>query len=176
MVAVTKDSHPWAFVKDNNSQRFVPGLELLGDGYYTEYLAERFPGGAGTHYAAATTDNEGNTYILTKHYTSTFPNMCLVMELTDRLTKADLYLRVEHRDRTHNEWADQLAGLDDTGFNPARRWTPTAPLAIFDLTYRLAKELQLDQPRKLKQQEYRIQCQEDMTESPRMTPGKRGRR
>ena len=76
------------------------------------------------------------------------------MELVDRLTRADLYLRVEHRERTHNVWADQLADLDSTGFNPTRRWHPSAPLTIFDLTYKLAQQLGLDQPRKMKHQEY----------------------
>ena len=59
-------------------------LELLGDVYYTEYIEEHPPGAAGPHYASPNTDNQGNTYIITKHWTSTFPNMCLVMELTTR--------------------------------------------------------------------------------------------
>jgi hypothetical protein len=154
MVPITPPTHAWAYKKDNDPQRFIAALELLGDVYYTEYIATKYPGCAGTHYAPATTDNQGNSYIITKHYTSTFPNQCLVMELVDRLTRADLYLRVEHRERTHNVWADQLADLDSTGFNPARRWHPSAPLTIFDLTYKLAQQLGLDQPRKMKHQEY----------------------
>ena len=154
MVSVTEETHPWFFTKNHDPQKFVPGLELTGDIYYTEYIAEKYPGAAGTHYAPATTDNEGNTYVITKHYTSTFPNCCLVMELTDRITRADLYLRVEHRDRTQNFWADQLAALDSTGFNPARRWDPTQPLTMFEMTYKMARALYLDQPRALKQQEY----------------------
>ena len=93
------------------------------------------------------------------------------MELTDRLTRADLYLRVEHRDRTHNEWADALANLNATGFNPARRWHPTAATRIFELTYKLATELyKLDKPKVLKREEYlRSQPEEStqLTDTPR---------
>ncbi len=40
---------------------------MLGDIYYTEYINKRYKGMAGTHYASATTDNQGNSYILAKH-------------------------------------------------------------------------------------------------------------
>ena len=106
MVPVTPTTHPWANCKENDPQRYIAALELLGDIYYTEYIANKYPGYAGTHYAPATTDNQGHSYIITKHCTSSFPNQCLAMELVDRLTRADLYLRVEHRERTHNVWAD----------------------------------------------------------------------
>ena len=101
MVPVVPQTHPWAFVKNHNPQLFIAALELLGDIYYAEYIAEKYPGHAGTHYARATTDNQGNTYILAKHYTSAFPHMCLVMEMThlhlmkgERLKK-DLKVQVD---------------------------------------------------------------------------------
>ena len=75
------------------------------------------------------------------------------MELCDKLTKADLYLRIEHRDRTLNVWADQLANRNSTCFNSARRGKPTAPFTMFDVTYRMAKALRLDKPQGLKQKE-----------------------
>ena len=143
---------------------FIACLERLGDIYYTEYIAERYHGHSGTHYAQATTDNQGNTYIINKHYTSKFPGCCLTMELVDRLTKADLYLRVEHRDRTLNVWADQLAALDATGFNPARRWRPKQPLQMFDTTYQMAIDMKLHLPTDTKRKEYLLQQHETRTD------------
>ena len=132
----------------------VAGCELYGDIRYTEYIGTRHPGTAGTHTASKNTDNKGNTYIISKHYTSKWPNAGLAMELTDRQLKYDLYLRVDHKDRSDNEWADQLANQDDTGFDPKKRWVPTAPMEVFNIVYELATALKLDKSKELKQEEF----------------------
>ena len=153
-IPITPESHPWVYEKDDDPQRFISSLELLADVYMVEYLGTRHPGQAGQLYAPLTTDNYGNTFIIKKHFTATFPNCCLVMELTDRLIRSDMYLRIEHRDRENNEWADQLAGQDATGFDPAKRWKPTAPMKIFDDTYKHAKAMKMDKRKEHKQQEH----------------------
>ena len=160
MIPITPTSHPWVDAKDDDPQRFISSLELLADVYMVEYLSERHAGQAGQFYAPLTTDNYGNTFIIKKHWTPTFPNCCLVMELTDRLINSDMYLRIEHRDREDNEWADQLAGQDDTGFDPDKRWTPTAPMKIFDTTYKMAMDMGMHRRKDEKQKEY-LQKQRD---------------
>ena len=159
MIEVTPRTHAWAYEKDDNPQRFIAALELLGDIHLVQLLGERYPGQGGTYGASGTTDNQGNMYIINKHYTQRYPNLCLCMELTDKLTQYDLYLRVEHRDRSHNEWADQLAGLDPTGYDPAKRFYPDLTLPTFDRTRRMAKQMELDKPRELKEREYHEQQQ-----------------
>ncbi len=149
MVPVTPQTHAWAY-EDKDPQRFIAALELLGDIYYTEMIGHDHPGQAGTHLATATTDNQGNKYIINKHSTMKYPNMCLLMHLVDQLNKHDLYLRVEHKDRTHNEWADQLASQDSTGFDPAKRFKPTLHLDIFEQTKRMAREMGLHKPKDVK--------------------------
>ena len=160
MVPVTPTTHPWAYAKNYDPQLLIACVEELGDIYYTEYLAQTYSGYAGTHTVQANTDNKGNTYIINKHYTSKFPGCCLTMELVDRTTQSDLYLRVEHKDRSQNIWADQLADLNDTGFNPARRWIPTQPLTMFETTYALAKEMGLHLTTETKHNEYLLQQHE----------------
>ena len=119
-----------------------------------EYLSKRHHGQAGQFYAPLTTDNYGNTFIIKKHFTPTFPNCCLVMELTDRFIRSDMYLRIEHRDRENNEWADQQAGQDATGFDPAKRWKPTAPMRIFNDTYNHGNAMKMHKRKEQKQKEH----------------------
>ncbi len=57
MVPVTPETHPWVYTKNNDPKRFVVAIEMLGDVYYTAYIAEHYPGAAGTHYATADSDN-----------------------------------------------------------------------------------------------------------------------
>ena len=112
MVPVTPQTHAWAY-EDKDPQRLIATLELLGDVYYTEMVSTICPGHAGTHTATATTDNQGNKYIINKHYTNKYPNMCLLMYLVEQLTRHDLYLRVTHKDRTQNEFNLIIAGIED---------------------------------------------------------------
>ena len=79
MVEVTPYTHPWAFERDNNTQRLIAALELFVDIYCTDCIAQKYSSCRDTHYATATTDNQGNTYITTKHYTPAFSNAYLAM-------------------------------------------------------------------------------------------------
>lgn len=47
--------------------------------------------------------------------------MCMTMELSDRLTKANPDLRVDHKDRNSNQWADALANQTLRGFDLGKR-------------------------------------------------------
>ena len=126
--------------------------------------------------ATATTDNQGNTYIINKHYTSKYPNMCLCMELIEKLTIYDLYLRVDHHDRTHNVWADQLAGLDDTGFDPNKRVNPPPHLPTFERTRKLAQQMGLNKPKEDKRKNFHTEQRERNSQAHNTTqPGKRRR-
>ena len=67
---------------------------------------------------------------------------------------------MEHKDRALNVWADQLANLHDTGFNPARRWWPKQPLNMFETTYQLALDMNLHLTTETKRAEYLLQQRE----------------
>ena len=86
--------------------------------------------------------------------------MCLLMYLVEQLTRHDLYLRVTHKDRTHNEWADQLAGRDSTGFDPKKRFYPTLTLPTFDRLRRMAIDMGSTEPKVQKTKNY-LQSKED---------------
>ena len=96
--------------------------------------------------------------------------MCLTMELTDRPTQANLYLRVDHKDRNQNKWADQLANQNPTGFDPQKRWHPRATMKIFNLTYKLMKKYRLDQTRATKSNNYKREKKDDQARDTYHTP------
>ena len=77
------------------------------------------------------------------------------MHLVDQLNQYDLYPRVEHTNRQQNEWADQLASQDSTGFDPAKRFKPTLHLDIFEQTKRMAREMGLHKPKDVKTHNYK---------------------
>ena len=118
MVPCDTTTHPWVYLEDDTPRCDIAVLELLGDVYLTAYSAGRYPGAAGTRTATASTDTYGSTYIIREHYTGAFPNTCITMELTDRFMKADLYLRVDHKERSGNAWADALVAQNCRGLDP----------------------------------------------------------
>ena len=90
--------------------------------------------------------------------------MCLTMEFTDRLTQANLYLRVDHKDRNQNKWADDLANQNAKGFDPKKRWHPKATMKIFNMTYKLMKKYQLDHARETKSNTYKQEKKDDKSQ------------
>ena len=68
------------------------------------------------------TDNLGNTYVLAKFYTQRWPGAAILMEIASLMLASDSYMAISHVPRERNTWADDLANLDITGFDPAKRW------------------------------------------------------
>ena len=70
------------------------------------------------------TDNLGNTYVLAKFYTQRWPGAAILMEIASIMLASDSYMAISHVPRERNTWADDLANLDISGFDPAKRWHP----------------------------------------------------
>lgn len=68
-----------------------------------------------------TTDNQGNAYSILNSKTKKWPNSALMMELDAQTMVAGVGLVIEHQKRDFNQWADQLAHSDYSGFCPQKR-------------------------------------------------------
>ena len=69
------------------------------------------------------TDNQGNTICILNEKTKKWPSSALVMQMVTDAHKWHVDLAINHTYRDANEWADQLAKGDSTGFDPSKRLT-----------------------------------------------------
>jgi len=74
------------------------------------------------------TDNSGNTYVLTKHYTNRWPGAAILMEVAAIMLETEAHMSIAGVPRERNIWADDLANLNIAGFDPAKRWDPIQEL------------------------------------------------
>ena len=73
-------------------------------------------------------DNLGNTYALSKFYTQRWPGAAILMEISAIMLSSVSYMAINHVPRERNTWADPLANLDTSGFDPSKRWDPLEEL------------------------------------------------
>ena len=129
-------------------------LELLCDLILLQHLKPRLQKAAFLATAPASTDNLGNVYVLTKHYTNRWPGAALLMELSSILLETEAHMTIRHTPRERNTWADDLANMQFAGFDPAKRWDPLAELersnVLADLL-RYGRQLGLHLPKKQQQ-------------------------
>ena len=130
-------------------------LELLADLALLQHLKPRLQRAAFMSTAPASTDNLGNTYVLTKHYTNRWPGAALLMELSSILLETESHMTIRHEPRERNTWADDLANMHTAGFDPAKRWDVLAELrdtnVLADLL-RYGRQLGLHLPKKEREQ------------------------
>ena len=108
-------------------------LELAGDLIMLKHLQKRVQGAgfictASVSLTAGKTDNIGNVYVLAKHYTNRWPGAAILMELAAIMIETEAHMSISHVPRERNIWADDLANLETSGFDPAKRWHPIAEL------------------------------------------------
>ena len=99
---------PWAFIK-NDPQRTIASLELLGTLLCVKLWGSKMSGqsrSAGSITGA--TDNQGNTYAVTKLMSTKFPLPILLMELSETLRLGSVFLDLHWVPRERNQWADDL--------------------------------------------------------------------
>ena len=104
-------------------------LELVGNLIILRHLQSRLQGAGFTTLASmavtgGSTDNLGNTYVLSKFYTQRWPGAAILMEISAIMLCSDSYMAISHVPRERNTWADALANLDTSGFDPSKRWDP----------------------------------------------------
>ena len=112
---------PWAFIK-NDPQRTIASLELLGTLLCVKLWGSKMSGqsrSAGSITGA--TDNQGNTYAVTKLMSTKFPLPILLMELSETLRLGSVFLDLHWVPRERNQWADDLTNGEFKHFPMDRR-------------------------------------------------------
>ena len=118
---ITKDNAPWAYQK-KDPQRVIATLELLGtllclvlfDIKNEEEIR-------GTASVTGSTDNQGNTFALSKLMSTKWPLTSLLMEMGEQMKarKVELHLCWVRRDS--NTEADAITNEDFSAFTPGLR-------------------------------------------------------
>ena len=70
---------------------------------------------------AGSTDNQGNSWVLSRLMSSKFPMLVVLGELAVQLRAKNLHLELDWVPRTQNEEADALTNHDFSAFSPDKR-------------------------------------------------------
>ena len=111
----------------------APSLELAGNMIMQKHLLKRLQNAGWVCLSSISmtdgqTDNQGNEYILTKHYTNRWPGAAILMEIAATMLATESHMSIGHVPRERNIWADDLANLIFDGFDPDKRWDPIEEL------------------------------------------------
>ena len=111
----------WLY-EDKDPQRRIAALELLGTLVLFRQLVRHaaMEGGRLDLHFELETDNQGNQRSIMSEKNKNWPNSALLMALVWEAHKEGAEIGINHTKREQNTWADQLAGLDATGFDPAK--------------------------------------------------------
>ena len=146
---ITPAEAPWIFAKQRDPQRVIAALELLGSLVaIVLFDPEARRGGINECVLTGTTDNRGNSYIVTKLASTKWPITTLLIELSEQLRLRGTILRLQWRKRDDNSEADALTNSDYSMFTPELRvggkfgdipWLVLGE--IMDLSTKLYKEV-----------------------------------
>ena len=120
---VSQEEAPWLFKKGKSSSTISAG-ELLASLtcillFVDEGKDERRM--QGTVAVTGATDNQGNSYIVSKLMTTKFPVGAILMETVKQLARRNLWLNLHWIPREQNTEADALTNLDFSKFDANRR-------------------------------------------------------
>jgi hypothetical protein len=119
---ITAEEAPWAFAKQNDPQRVIAALELLGTMVAMVLFDPDFSrGGRSSCALTSSTDNRGNTYIVNKLASTKWPITSLLVELSEQLRRRSAIMDLKWRQRDLNSEADALTNMQLEGFDPNRR-------------------------------------------------------
>jgi hypothetical protein len=119
---ITREHFEWAFAKENNPQRTIATLELLGTLLAIiifDIKKERFT--KATVTISADTDNQGITLAMKKFMTTKWPLAPVLMELSEQLRSRNLELHLSWIHRDLNYLADAIMNEDFKEFSPGNR-------------------------------------------------------
>ena len=137
-----RSSAPELFTKDT-AQKTVATWELLATLLCIElFVPADAPGTGtvGTCQLSGGTDNQGNSYIVSRLLTSKFPLCAVLMQLATVLEMRRTWLDLYWLPRERNVEADALTNDDFVGFDPARRLHVPWPHPAFVLLRRVCAE------------------------------------
>ena len=119
---ITAENAPWAFAKASDPGRTIAALELLGtllclvlfDFSFEELTC-------GNNVICGSTDNQGNSFILSKYISTKWPITALLIETSEQLRTRGLELSLRWIRRELNTEADDLTNNEFGKFSPGNR-------------------------------------------------------
>jgi hypothetical protein len=139
---IDRQSFPWAFSK-GSPKRTIAALELLATlmciKLFGNSLGDRRPRSC---TLTASTDNAGNTFIVSKMLTTKYPSILVLMELVEELRLSELQLDLSWRNRDLNEEADDLTNSNFGRFDMEKRIQVDASKLEWKILPLLDKEAQ----------------------------------
>lgn len=129
-MTLTKADLPWAFSKEEDPQRVIAALEVLGSVLTVKYFTSdpRCDGGRSSrrptsarYRISGLTDNKGNEQMTSKMLTTPYPSCAILMELAAQLEGRNLALDLVWSERSSSEEADALSNGDASLFAPGNR-------------------------------------------------------
>ena len=119
---ITESEAPWIFAKERDPQRVIAALELLGSIVaIVLFDPDGTRGGLNECTLTGSTDNRGNSYIVSKLASTKWPITSLLIELSEQLRRRSTVLNLVWRKRDDNSEADALTNGDYKGFDPKHR-------------------------------------------------------
>ena len=130
---VTSGWADWIFVK-RDRKRLIASLELLGTLVALKLWLERIPlRSRGVCQVYGGTDNQGNSYAISKCMSTKYPLTLLVMEIWQTFGSGGCELHLQWIRRDRNQLADDLTNGIFTSFRPGSRlrWSgPSCPWLV----------------------------------------------
>ena len=120
---LTRATAPWAFAR-GEPFRTIASLELLGSLVSLMVLVPNTAPKGDTSAVVSLssgTDNQGNSYLLDRMFTTKYPLGVVLMELAHQSRIRRMVVRAHWLLRLENEEADALTNFDFRHFDPARR-------------------------------------------------------
>ena len=146
-VELSRATAPWAFSR-GEPYRTIAALELYGTLLCVLAFSDRWPSSAaGRVKLAGTTDNLGNSWILSRLMFTKFPMLLVLGELAVQLRDRNLQLHLEWAPRLQNEEADALTNGDFSAFRNENRVSidpATLSFNILPQLERVSEELHSD--------------------------------
>ena len=119
---VTAENAPWAFAKASDPGRTIAALELLGTLLCLVLLDFSFEElTCGNNVICGSTDNQGNSFILSKYFSTKWPITALLIETSEQLRTRGLELSLRWIRRELNTEADDLTNNEFGKFSPGNR-------------------------------------------------------
>ncbi|CAE7394347.1 unnamed protein product, partial [Symbiodinium microadriaticum] len=122
VLPVTRDGPGLSFYSDAKAETgnaWVGGY--LWDGHEALQWYALEEAGKGQGHLTGGTDNQGNSYAVSKLMSTRFPLPLLLMELSETLRRGDLTLDLSWVPRERNQWADDLTNQEFGKFSMERR-------------------------------------------------------
>ena len=138
-MTLTRATAPWAFAR-GEPFRTIAALELLGTLVSLVVLvpvSERKGDASGLVSMTCSTDNQGNSFLLDKMFTTRCPLGVVLMELAHQMRLRRTVLRARWLPRLQNQEADDLTNEEFRHFDPRKR----IPVDLKELGFKVMDKL-----------------------------------